>query len=63
MKNLDNQARSNVLKQLIAMMGESMANRKQKSALQIEIKPSNSSDELTDEDCPHCDGDGCRFCG
>ena len=62
MKDLDTQARSNVLKQLVSLMGESMASRKPKSALEIEIRPSIAEDTPTEEDCPRCDGEGCRFC-
>jgi len=65
MKNLDHQARSNVLMKLIHAMGDQMANRSPQAekALHVEIKHGAVVPPDADADgCPHCDGEGCRFC-
>ena len=68
-KKLDQQAKSNVLKKLISFMGDQMASRgvkEKKASLQAEKAPVEEKKatvaEEDDDECPHCDGEGCRFC-
>lgn len=72
MRNFDHQARSNVLRKLISLMGDQMAKRSPGKLLSVEIKHGGAADPLASEsdeqpnkhnnECPHCDGEGCRFC-
>jgi len=67
MKNLDHQARGNVLRKLIHLMSGKMATHAPSKTLHVEIKhglgeQEGHSHQEEDDECPHCDGEGCRFC-
>jgi hypothetical protein len=71
-KGVVDQAKKNVLNQLISLMGDQMVERsirdkkapqKNPDAPTQEKKSLAAEDPSEDEDeCPHCDGHGCRFC-
>ena len=65
MKNMDQQARHNVLMKLMHAMGDQMASRNPGRALHVEIKHGGTMEPpaaTEPDECPHCDGEGCRFC-
>ena len=62
MKNPDEQARGNVLKKIIGLMGEQMANRSPKVKADVKTEDPPKEEGEKDDDCPFCDGEGCRRC-
>ena len=62
MKNLDHQARSNVLKKIMSLMGDQMASRSPKDKADIKKEDLPKKDDEMEENCSYCDGEGCRRC-